>query len=141
MILVENNHYLMKDNAVGEGIVIKNYGYRNRYGRQTWAKIVRSEFHKQKGTPKPKVVGLNEVEQAIIEKYITEAVVQKEKAKIENEVEVWESKHIGRLLSTVWYTLITEESYHFVKTFKNPTINFKELNRLCNEKVKEILGI
>lgn len=141
MELLENNHYLMKDNAVGEGIVIKNYGYRNRYGRQIWAKIVRAEFHKQKGTPKPKVVGLNEVEQAIIEKYITEAIVQKEKAKIENEVGAWESKHIGRLLSTVWYTLITEESYHFVKTFKNPIINFKELNRLCNEKVKEVLGI
>ena len=141
MELLENNHYLMKDNAIGEGIVIKNYGYRNRYGRQTWAKIVRAEFHKQKSTPKPKAVGLNEVEQAIIEKYVTEAVIQKEKAKIENEVEEWESKHIGRLLSTVWHTLITEESYHFVKSFKNPTINFKELNKLCNERVKEYLKI
>ena len=67
--------------------------------------------------------------------------MQKEKAKIENEVGIWESKHIGRLLSTVWHTLLTEEAYHFVKAFKNPTINFKELNRLYNEKTKEILGI
>lgn len=112
MKLLESNHYLMQGDEIGEGIVIKNYGYRNRYGRQTWAKIVRAEFHKTKGTPKPKTIGLSEVEQAIVDKYITEAVVQKEKAKIENEVGVWESKHIGRLLSTVWHTLITEESYH-----------------------------
>lgn len=141
MALLENNHYLMQGDEIGEGIVIKNYGYRNRYGRQTWAKIVRAEFHKKKGTPKPKTIGLSETEQAIVDKYVTEAVVQKEKAKIENEVGIWESKHIGRLLSTVWHTLLTEEAYHFVKAFKNPTINFKELNRLCNEKTKEILGI
>lgn len=141
MGLLENNRYLMQEDEIGEGIVIKNYKYRNHFGRQTWAKIVRSEFRKQKLTSKLKPVGTNEVEQTIVNKYVTETVVQKEKAKIENEVGTWESKHIGRLLSTVWYTLVTEEAYHFVKTLRNPIINFKELNRLCNEKVKEILGI
>lgn len=140
MKLLESNHYLMQGDEIGEGIVIKNYGYRNRYGRQTWAKIVRNDFKTKKFT-QPKKERTSSVELDIAEKYVTEALVLKEKAKIENEIGEWESKHIGRLLSTVWYTLITEESYHFVKAFKNPTINFKELNRLCNEKVKEILGV
>ena len=69
MKLLESNHYLMQGDEIGEGIVIKNYGYRNRYGRQTWAKIVRAEFHKTKGTPKPKIIGLSEIEQAIVDKY------------------------------------------------------------------------
>ena len=42
---LEVNDYLIEDGkGVGEGIVIKNYDFYNRYGRQTWAKIVRAEF-------------------------------------------------------------------------------------------------
>lgn len=43
--LLDKNTYLIKDGAgTGEGIVIKNYDYRNKFGRQTWAKIVRNDF-------------------------------------------------------------------------------------------------
>ena len=43
--LLDKNTYLIKDGAgTGEGIVIKNYDYRNKFGRQTWAKIVRNDL-------------------------------------------------------------------------------------------------
>ena len=42
---LEENNFLIKDGeGCGEGIVIKNYDFYNRYKRQTWAKIVTSEF-------------------------------------------------------------------------------------------------
>jgi hypothetical protein len=43
--ILEKNNYLIEDGkGIGEGIVIKNYEYVNKYGRITWAKIVTSEF-------------------------------------------------------------------------------------------------
>jgi len=42
---LDENDYLIKNGCGnGEGIVIKNYDYVNKYGRKTWAKIVTSEF-------------------------------------------------------------------------------------------------
>lgn len=42
--LLDKNQFLIKDGmGAGEGIVIKNYSYKNKYGRATWAKIVRSD--------------------------------------------------------------------------------------------------
>jgi len=42
------NNFLIEDGkGFGEGIVIKNYTYKNKYGRTTWAKIVTSDFKKK----------------------------------------------------------------------------------------------
>ena len=42
---MEKNVFLIEDGkGAGEGIVIKNYDFRNRYNRNTFAKIVTSEF-------------------------------------------------------------------------------------------------
>lgn len=139
--LLDSNTYLCKDNKPGEGVVIKNYSFVNRFGRTTWAKVVRTEFkEKQHPTSKPKQT-VEEVEKDIIEQYITKSLVEKEQAKIINECGDWSSKYIPRLLGTIWHTFIDEETFHFTKQFKNPTIDFKVLNRLCNEKIKEIIGI
>ena len=45
LAVLQRNVFLIKDGCgVGEGIVIKRYNYKNKYGRTTWAKIVTSEF-------------------------------------------------------------------------------------------------
>ena len=139
--LLDSNTYLCKDNKLGEGVVIKNYSFVNRFGRTTWAKVVRAEFkEKQHPTSKPKQT-TEGIEKDIIEKYITKSLVEKEQAKIINECGDWSSKYISRLLGIIWHTFIDEETFHFIKDFKNPIIDFKVLNRLCNEKIKEIIGI
>lgn len=141
--LLSKNTYLIKeDSGSGEGIVIKRYDYRNKYGRVVWAKIVTSEF-KDKHT---KVMcggnvqeGTKTIEQKIVDKYITKALCEKTFAKIELSNGGWNSKMIPQLLNTVYHDLITEECWNFVKEFKSPIINFKELNRVCNIKVKELM--
>lgn len=135
---LEKNVFLMKDGlGAGEGVCCKNYEYKNKYGRQTWAKIVRNEFkeiHK-------KVMGLQEikgkltVEKKIVDKYCTSSFIDKTFAKI--NVDGWSSKKINELFGRVFYDLIIEESWNFIKEFKLPIIDYKELNRLVINKVKE----
>lgn len=136
---LEKNSYLIRDGeGVGEGIVIKNYNYTNKYGRVTWAKIVRNEFKsKHWSNDTTEVKETLEVEVRIVEKYVTTALVEKEFAKIKNEIG-WTSKMIPRLLNTVFYCLITEESWNFVKEFKNPKVDFRRLLNLTIAKTKEV---
>jgi len=138
---LEKNQFLVKDGeGSGEGITIKNYDYYNRFGRQNWAKIVMNEF-KEKHV---KAMGYNEfkeksmVEEKIVEDYVTEAFIEKEYAKIVNEKEGWESQYIPMLLSKVFYELINEESWHIIKKYKNPKIDFKTLNNLVIQKIKSV---
>lgn len=133
-------NFLVKDGeGQGEGVVLKNYDYHNKYGRQTWAKIVSNEFkakhHIEMGAP---VVGCEIVEEKIVDRYVTQALVDKVYAKIVNEMEGWSSKYIPRLLHTVYYDLITEETWEFVKEFKSPKIDFKVLSHYTTAKVKEL---
>jgi hypothetical protein len=138
---LEKNQFLIKDGAGnGEGIVIKNYDFYNKYKRQTWAKIVTTEFKEKHA----KEMGYNEiqiqklVEEKIVEDYVTTAFVEKEYEKIRVEQEGWTSKCIPMLLSRVFYELINEEMWHIIKEHKNPKIDFKTLNALTIKRVKAI---
>ena len=85
----EANTYLILDGAgAGEGIVIKNYAWENKYGRQPWAKIVRNEFKEENkrafGTTEKG--GAFQVEAAIAEEFVTQFLVEKVRSKIINEL-------------------------------------------------------
>lgn len=130
---LEKNVFLVEDGkGAGEGIVIKNYDFYNRFGRQTWAKIVRSEF-KEVHT---KTNGKKMVEEEIAIEFCTDAFIEKTYAKIVNAENGWRSEYIPRLLETVYYDLITEESWQFIKKHKNPTINYKTLKHFITQKIK-----
>ena len=138
--LLEKNQFLIKDGeGAGEGIVIKNYGYKNKYGRTTWAKIVRSEFRDvhAKTMGAAVITGGKIVEEEIVEKFCTTAFIEKEYSKIVSEENGWSSKYIPRLLNTVFYSLVKEECWNFVKEFKNPTVDFKLLLRITTEAIKK----
>ena len=82
--VLEGNTYLMQEGEIGEGIVIKNYDYVNKYGRVTWAKLVRNEFKERhvKNTGATVREGTQGIEEAIVDLYVTKALVRKELAKI-----------------------------------------------------------
>lgn len=135
--LVENG------GGLGEGVVLKNYSYKNKYGRQTWAKLITNEFkekhHKEMGAPL--VLGTKLIEDEIVDEYLTEHFILKEKAKIENEKGEWQSKFIPMLLGIVYYELIKEEMWNILKKHKNPKINFSLLNKLVITKTKKVIGV
>lgn len=137
---LESNSFLIQDGAgSGEGIVIKNYDFYNKYKRQNWAKIVTSEFkekhYKTMGSPKIEVKEM--VEQQIVDEYCTVAFIEKEYAKIVNENEGWQSKYIPMLLGKVFSELIKEEMWNILKKYKYPKIDFKTLNTLVVGKIKK----
>lgn len=141
LIEIENNKFLIRDGeGFGEGIVIKNYNFKNRFGRTIWAKIVSNQFKskhlKSMGPTDKKFKEM--VEQKIVDEFIDNHFVEKVYAKIVNECEGWNSKYIPRLLNTVFYDLINEEIWDIIKKFKNPTIDFRRLQGLITAKIKEL---
>jgi len=164
-IMNETNTFLIEDGAgPGEGIVIKQYGeWRNRFGDQVWAKMVRNEFKEmnKKSFGLKVTKGEKQVEVEIVNEFVTDALVKKELAKIVheladqnkvltlhdsedlkkyyNQVMTTNRKQlIPRLLQTVFYCLIKEEMWSIVKKFKNPTVDFAKLNRLTIIRTKEL---
>lgn len=138
--LEKTGQFLIEDGkGIGEGIVIKNYDFYNKYKRQTWAKIVANEFkekhHKEMGCPEIKTEKM--IEEKIVDDFCTESFIEKEYAKIVIEQNGWRSKYIPMLLGRVFSELIKEESWNIVKKYKNPKIDYKTLNALVIRKIKE----
>ena len=137
--LEKTGEFLVKDGmGNGEGIVIKNYDYCNKYGRKTWAKIVGNDFkEKHHKAWTPNIINNGKcVEEEIVDKYVTDTLIEKEYSKI--AIDGWTSKKIPQLLSTIFHCIITEEMWDILKKFKNPKIYFKILQNLTTRKIKEV---
>ena len=139
---LKKNTFLIKENSgEGEGIVIKNYDYKNKYGRICWAKIVTNEFkdshHREMGPTEIKEK-LKGEEKFVIDK-CTKSLCEKVKAKIELEEQGWTSSYIPKLLGIVYHDLVTEELWSFIKKNKGVVIDFKRLERLVNIEIKKHL--
>jgi len=136
---LDANEWLVTEGK-GEGVVLKNYDFVNRFGRQKWAKIVTSDFkqkhHKEMGAPVTKCTSL--VEQEAVEALLTADIIDKVHANICCAEGGWSSKMIPRLLETVWHDFIVECSYGMVKKWKLPTINYKTLKAFTVQKIKTI---
>ena len=119
--MLQKNYYLIQDGkGVGEGLVIKRYEFTNRFGNTVWAKIVRNDFKaKHAKVQVTKVKEKKIIEQEIANQFVTLALVEKEHAKINNEAG-WSSKHIPRLLETVYYCIIKEDSWNIIKNIRTP---------------------
>ncbi len=133
--------YLMKEGKNGEGVVAKNYEYMNRYGEQTWAKVVTGEFKKKNYEEfgSPSVPSIKE--DKFIENFATDAFFEKEMAKLGYTMDNFPKEIIGEFLGRTWRTFIEEETFNIIKKYKNPTINFGYLNKLFIEKAKKRMGL
>lgn len=153
-LLQNSGQFLVEDGkGQGEGVVLKNYDYVNKYGRQVWAKIITNEFkeihHKEMGAPL--INGSALIEEQIVRDFLTDEFIKKEQAKIcianafpldgPDYPAPWSSKMIPELLGRCWYEFIREEMTEILKKHKNPKINFKLLQSLVFKKVKEVIGV
>lgn len=140
-----NRNTYLTVSGIGEGIVVKNYDFVNKYGRTVWGKIVTDEFkvkHKKEMKSGHEEVRKS-TEEEIVDKFCTEAFIVKEYnkmlLKLENNGEEWSGKHIPQLLGEVYWEFIREESYEFIKAHKRKAIDFRNLNGLVTMKIKETL--
>lgn len=131
------------DNGMGEGIVIKNYDYKNIYGRTTWAKILTEDFviRKIEGrryNADNKIVNL--VEYKIISKFLTPEHILKEKEKMIERYQGWSNKYMQEFLNRCFLEFYKDNWEIILNKLHDPTINFKVLRKLSSEKIKEVIG-
>ena len=137
---LDTNTYLMQDGEIGEGIVIKRYNYINKYDHPAFAKLVLNEFkekhRKVMGSPELEMADF--IEQKFIDNYCTLSFIEKTFEKIKNKNNGWSSKMIPELFGVVYYDLINEEIWNFIKKHKNPKIDFSKVYYFTIQKIKEI---
>ena len=135
--------------GLGEGIVIKNYDYVNKFGRRTWAKMLTEDFlsTKKDNRQRNKQIKQGEcehpVEEKIVFKYLTEEHVSKEYHKLcekYNEAVLGPS-HIFELLNVVFYEFVSDNWEIILKQLHLPTINFRVLKQIADVKTKQVIGI
>lgn len=134
------NDFLIKEGeGCGEGIVLKNYTYKNQFGNTIWAKIVTGEFKETHARVmnKANITGSKMVEELIVDKYVTTSFCEKEYAKL--AINGWSNKMIPQLFNVIFCELIKEETYNFITENNNPTINFKTLQHLVITQVRKNL--
>lgn len=143
--VAENNFFLLDNsNIPGEGIVIERSNYRNQYGNYEKAKYVRDSYKEEKAKSK-KIMFTEDIESNIIKMFVTNAELAKAKAKVEletgEEFSIANNKHIGMFLNMIWNDAVLDEIKTICKKFKNPTIEFKRLRKLCDLRGREFIGL
>lgn len=123
----------------GEGVVIKNLDYVNKFGQCVYGKVVTEAFKEDNAV----IFGGNNKhsdsywEMWVVNKYITLPRVKKIMQKIQPTIdERLDLKHVPRIMSSVYHDMLTEEIWDIQK--KVPTLNLKMLARVCHKKAKQI---
>lgn len=122
--------------GIGEGVVIKNYGGTNRYGRQTWAKVVRTAFKADsravnKGGPEMVV------EDRIVEALLTEEAITHEVLKFRDEYGDYTTKNYRELLGRVWKGWLEDNIWKIISKAGKNSVNFSTLRHKAEAKIKE----
>ena len=142
---VAENYFLCPDGGEpGEGIVIKNYDYQNKFSHQCFAKIVRQEFKelntRSMGAPEINMGLMNE--ERILNKCLSTALIDKTIEKMlwtdGEDKHGWNSKMIPELFGRVYYDLIKEELFDALKEINYGNINFKTLKAVMINHIKKM---
>ena len=138
----------MMGSGCGEGIVVKRYGFENRYGRTVWAKVINSTFAQAKSDlrsmkARARAEG-GTVEYKVANAFVTPDMVNKEYDRLRVASENGRVNP-GQLLGTVYHCLITESIWDAIKKFRIDSISFRNLRRECDYRVKlvrpEVFGL
>ncbi len=123
----------------GEGVVIKNPTFINKFGDWQYAKIVSQKFKEDNAI----VFGGNNKhsdtynEMYVVNKYMTLERIQKIMAKIQPlEEKRLDKEHTGRIIQTAYHDLFVEEMWEIAKKFGK--MDFKTLESLCVRKARKI---
>lgn len=124
-----------------EGVVIKQYGFKNQWGNTVWGKIVSADFKEKNklffGAGK-KTIQQEGPELLFVSRAVTPELVMKIIHKIKDARGSVDVKNMKEVLERAYYDAFTEELWEFVKNHRIGPMNFKETRRLCDHKAREI---
>lgn len=125
---------------VGEGVVLKVYGYRDRFGNQVFTKFVSDEFAEKMKTKKHSVKDRLDPLTEFVQSTLTKARVSKMMHKLVDEGKLREDyaiEDMGDILrglgSTVYEDIMEEESDELFKTVK------RQVGKSVPNVVKQVL--
>lgn len=140
---INKTHYLMPEGKTPEGVIAKNYNYKNKWGHVVWGKIVSEEFFNRKTILRAKNhdnKNEEKFEKKIANEYINEVLIRKEYAKVLNEYpNAKRNEIIGRTLSGVYESFIEEDLLTVVRKNRKCTISFLKMKTESDNRVKEVL--
>ena len=144
--IAQNNKFLL-DNAahVGEGVVVKNYNFINKYGHFCYGKLVLDEYKQAKKISKKAVLSPGEMEKTIVDTYVTDSELAKAREKVvvacnADEFDTKNPKMIGMYVNSVWSDLC-QCCAAWCKRYKNPIVDFSKLKGICQEKARKYVGL
>lgn len=117
----------------GEGIVIKNYEFINKFGRPAFAKIIHEHLQAKKSSKPSDQKSVNDFEKKLVYKYLSEEYVLKELNKLEGNTQ------IGKLIHIVFEEFVRDYISEINKKYKCPTINFRVLKKNIASVVADIV--
>lgn len=142
--LDKTGDWLVKS-GLGEGIVIKNYNYRNRFGRRVWAKMLTEDYkqikHDNRTHNHEMKESDNKTEYEIISMMTVEHILKEKQKVIEaHNCPGFENSLICETINRAYDEFIKDNIEIIVlKKFRGKTINFKVLKQLSDAKVREII--
>ncbi len=123
----------------GEGVVLKNMSFRDKFGNHNYAKVVTESFKENNGI----TFGGNNRhsdtywELYIVNKYMTLARVEKVMHKLQPTIdERLDLQHTPRITNAAYHDMLTEEIWDISK--KVGTVDFKALKRVAFKKAAQI---
>ena len=145
LAVAEQNRYMLEHaNHNGEGVVLRNDSFVNRFGRQARAKVVLDEYKQNKRASKRRAVD-GGIEQSIVSAFVTDAEMAKAKAKTEtyfNEAfSTSQGKMVGYYLNIVVRDCLWDECANWVKKFKPKSVDFGALQCLAQDKARKYIGL
>ena len=126
----------------GEGVVVKNLSYRNKFGDINFGKYVTQEFKEDNGVTFGGNNKFSETyeEMYFVNKLVTLPRVEKTTHKLESMEGKLSEKHIPRIMGMVFHDVMSEEANdmanHLAKN--GADFNFKKFKELCNKKSKSV---
>ena len=127
-----NNYLLDSKSLIGEGIVIKNYSFVNKYGRIAFAKLINERTHTHTITTEKNI----SPEKLLLDKYLSNEYILKEINKI-NEPH----RNVPTVINTIFYEFIRDYILEIVGTEKNLSIDFKNLKKEISNIIRDTLFI
>ena len=144
MKVAESNHFNLPDDVVGEGVVIKNYNYRDAYGNMQMAKIVLDEFYESR-KKKQVLESPCGAEAMFCDQVLTNSFLEKCRAKVSDkfgsDFNCMDKRHMGMFMSLIVSDSISEDIYDFVKRNRFPTIDFNQLKGTIQKRGREFVGV
>lgn len=123
----------------GEGVVLKNYHFTDKFGNHCYAKIVTESFKEDNGI----TFGGNNKhsdsywEMYIVNKYMTVARIEKIMNKIQPLIDKkLDLEHIPRITNTAYHDMLTEEIWEIAR--KVQSVNFGALKRIATKKAVQV---